>query len=186
MSLSLSRLQTRGSASNNSRPTTPPNAPMTWASVVSPRAGRPVNHSEKSFVSRVARQEEADIEAERAQRRKSHDSYYSAHCEDEPQYDHLNAADIRRQVRQAPSEHYSRGLCPHEYGNKPPLPLQAEPRWSEFPMKPSPSKGDRGNNYTGGNPGPVRAIYNDDNREVFDVAYHDKTRPGRKSKNGKS
>ncbi|KAH0432386.1 hypothetical protein CcaCcLH18_06466 [Colletotrichum camelliae] len=181
MSLNASRLQTRTSAPTGSRPSTPPIVPMNWASVVSPKAGRSVNHSERSFASRIARQEEP----EKVERRKSHDSYYSAHCEDEPQYDHLNAADIRRQVRQAPSEPYSRGLYPHEYGNKPPLPLQAEPRWTEFPMKPSPSKGDRGNNYTGGKPGPVRAIYNDDDREVFDVAYHDKTRPGRKSKNGK-
>ncbi|KAF4927575.1 hypothetical protein CGCVW01_v002334 [Colletotrichum viniferum] len=186
MSLSLSRLQTRGSASTNSRPTTPPNAPMTWASVVSPKAGRPVNHSEKSFASRVARQEEAEIEAERAQRRKSCDSHYSAHCEDEPQYNHLNAADIRRQVRQAPSEPRSRGAYPHAYYNKPPLPLQAEREWTTFPMKPSPSKGDRGNNYTGGRPGPVRAIYNDAERDVFDVAYHDSRRTNREPKNGQS
>ncbi|KAJ5014761.1 hypothetical protein K4K57_001070 [Colletotrichum sp. SAR 10_99] len=182
MSLSASRLQTRTSAPPGSRPNTPLNVPMNWASVISPKAGRSVNYSESSFRSRIERREEP----EKAERRLSHDSYYSAHCEDEPQYEHLNAADIRRQVRQAPSEPRSRGHYPHQYNNRPPLPLQSERDWVEFPMKPSPSKGDRGNNYTGGKPGPICAIYNDADREVFDVAYHDKTRSLPQPKNGRN
>lgn len=52
-------------------------------------------------------------------------------------------------------------------------------------MKPSPSKGDRGNNYTGGKPGLIRAIYNDADRDVFDVAYHDKKHPSREQDDGR-
>lgn len=71
MSLNASRLQTKTSASTGSRPRTPPIVPMNWASVVSPKAGRSVNHSENSFRSRIERQEEP----EKAERRKSHDSH---------------------------------------------------------------------------------------------------------------
>lgn len=110
---------------------------------------------------------------------------YQAEISD-PNYKYLQASDVRRQVRQAPPQHRSTGKYPQPYGNRPPLPLSAAPPYTEYPIVPSPRDGSAPCNYTGGNPGPVRAFYNNDDRERFDVGYHDPNRPPVAPRNGRS
>ncbi|KAF6835855.1 hypothetical protein CMUS01_05636 [Colletotrichum musicola] len=88
------------------------------------------------------------------------------------EYKRFEAAEVRRQVREAPPfEGQTKGY-PKEYHNDPSLPLTAEPQCTEYPIVPT-----AGGNYRRGRPGPVRAFYNDSDRENFDLAYHDDSRP---------
>ena len=95
-------------------------------------------------------------------------------------YKYLTASDVRRQVSEAPKHDYSvAGSYPKPFHNLPSgagsdrttLSLSSNPPRKEFPIKPS--NGVTGRNYTGGNPGEVRAFYNVGDRSRFDVGYKD-------------
>ncbi|OTA92449.1 hypothetical protein M434DRAFT_12379 [Hypoxylon sp. CO27-5] len=112
------------------------------------------------------------------------DSYYQTGTT-EPEYQYLAAADVRRQVREAPLALNSSGRYPSIYHNKPPLPLRSQPPYREFPIVPSPQGGSAPGNYRYDKPGPVRAFYNDNNRTQFDVGYHDPNRATRGPRDGR-
>ncbi|KAK4040793.1 hypothetical protein C8A01DRAFT_15353, partial [Parachaetomium inaequale] len=87
----------------------------------------------------------------------------------------IPAKSVREQVQAAPWRLPARGY-PKSHkgfehrGNV--YTLRAEPPWVEFPiLNTRDGCGWRGDQ----SPGPVRAIYNDDDRGTFDVVYHDPT-----------
>ncbi|KAI1389651.1 uncharacterized protein F4822DRAFT_427992 [Hypoxylon trugodes] len=102
------------------------------------------------------------------------ESFYQTRTPQE-EYRYLQAADVRRQVQQAPPTLYStRGRYPVEHYNEPPKPLSAQQPWWEYPIVPSPQNGSAPGNYgSSSRPGPVRAFYNNGDRSRFDVGYHD-------------
>lgn len=104
----------------------------------------------------------------------------------QPQYQYLQASDVRRQVQEAPTNIRSVGAYPKTYHNQPPEPLRAQPPFREYPVVPSPANGSPAGNYTGGNPGPTRAFYNNNDRSTFDVGYHDSTRAPLGPRNGRA
>ncbi|KAK6065698.1 hypothetical protein SCUP234_12459 [Seiridium cupressi] len=100
-------------------------------------------------------------------------SYYQTGATQQ-EYRYLEASDVRRQVREAPSIDRSVGGYPKTYHNQPPQPLRAQQPYKEYPIVPSPQGGSApGNHRAGRRPGPVRAFYNDADRTKFDVGYHD-------------
>ncbi|KAK8075342.1 hypothetical protein PG997_010005 [Apiospora hydei] len=103
---------------------------------------------------------------------------------DQTEYIYLQASDVRRQVQQAPSAQRSVGKYPGNYNNNPPLPLSSKTPRREFPINPSPAPGETPRNYQGGQPGPIRAFYNDQDRTKFDVGYKDASKPPRGPRNG--
>lgn len=109
---------------------------------------------------------------------------YLTGTDKQPEYKYLQASDVRRQVQQAPS--YEQPVYPKKYWNKPPLPLQAQPPYKEFPIVPSPRNGSASRNYVHPDPpGPVRAFYNDGDRSKFDVGFHDEKEPPRGPREGR-
>ncbi|KAK4241037.1 hypothetical protein C8A03DRAFT_12684, partial [Achaetomium macrosporum] len=89
-------------------------------------------------------------------------------------YKYLQASDVRRQVREAPSENASVGRYPKPFSNHEALSLSSKAPHREFPLTPTPgTSSNSARNYRGGDPGPVRAVYNDRDRSSVDVAYHD-------------
>ncbi|KAK8016827.1 hypothetical protein PG993_015016 [Apiospora rasikravindrae] len=111
-------------------------------------------------------------------------SYYETGVTDQPECTVLQASDVRRQVQEAPKLMKSVGKYPGHYNNNPPLPLSANKPYREFPVVPSPAPGRTPQNYRGGEPGPIRAFYNEQDRSHFDVAYKDATKPPRGPRNG--
>ncbi|KAE9575565.1 hypothetical protein CGCF415_v001352 [Colletotrichum fructicola] len=102
-------------------------------------------------------------------------SQYETDCEN-PEYRFLLASDVRRQVRQAPSYHGGNRGYPHQYFNRERLPVRSEASRYEHPIMPSPGEGRELDNWRPGLiPGPVRAIYNEDDRTVFEVGYHERS-----------
>ncbi|EHL00131.1 hypothetical protein M7I_3891 [Glarea lozoyensis 74030] len=103
-------------------------------------------------------------------------SYYRSRVK-ETEYWYLQASDVRRQVQQAPAKANSRGRYPVKYGNEPYQSLSAQQLFTEFPIMRSPQNGLAPTNYANGQkPGPIRAFYNEGDRMVFDVGYHDPAR----------
>ncbi|KAI8162297.1 hypothetical protein K4K49_000888 [Colletotrichum sp. SAR 10_70] len=116
---------------------------------------------------------EQDLEHRR--RRSPTPSHYETDC-DNPEYRFLLASDVRRQVRQAPSYHGGNHGYPHQYFNRERLPVRSEAPRYEHPIMPSPGEGREPDNWRPGLiPGPVRAIYNEDDRTVFEVGYHERS-----------
>lgn len=92
-------------------------------------------------------------------------------------HEFYQASDVRRQIREAPSERRGRAGYPKFHGNFERNPLNAEPPLLEHPVAPTPGPGQRPSNYRHGVPGPSRLIYNRDERDRGDVIYHDQSRP---------
>ncbi|KAK2773402.1 hypothetical protein CKAH01_03862 [Colletotrichum kahawae] len=102
-------------------------------------------------------------------------SQYETDCE-RPEYRFLPASDVRRQVRQAPSYHGGNHGSPHQYFNREKLPVRSEAPRYEHPIMPSLGEGREPANWRPGvMPGPVRAIYNEDDHTVFEVGYHERS-----------
>ncbi|KAK8122650.1 hypothetical protein PG984_011320 [Apiospora sp. TS-2023a] len=100
--------------------------------------------------------------------------YYETSITDAPEYAYLEASDVERQVLEAPTRIRSHGVYPKPYRNDPPLPLSSPGPHLEYPVVPSPRPGQAGANYRRGSaPGPVRAIFNENDRSRFDVGFHD-------------
>lgn len=84
--------------------------------------------------------------------------------------------DVNRQLQAAPPRN-TPGVnrYPHQFHNRdpPPLNLHAAPPIMEYPVRPT------GESYTGigDNPGPTRGFYNSNDRNHYNVGYHDPTRP---------
>ncbi|KAJ0290072.1 hypothetical protein COL940_001177 [Colletotrichum noveboracense] len=117
--------------------------------------------------------DEQDLEHRR--RRSPTPSHYETDCGN-PEYRFLLASDVRRQVRQAPSYHGGNHGYPHQYFNRERLPVRSEAPRYEHPIMPSPGEGRELDNWRPGLiPGPVRAIYNEDDRTVFEVGYHERS-----------
>ncbi|KFH40801.1 hypothetical protein ACRE_085040 [Hapsidospora chrysogenum ATCC 11550] len=108
-------------------------------------------------------------------------SFYRTYSPQKREYEYLEASDVRRQVREAPSRPSRRNPYPRYYGNKPPLDLQAQPPYREYPIVPTPTSASSRRNYGEhrANPGPVRAFYNENDRDRggFDVGFHDARLP---------
>ena len=106
---------------------------------------------------------------------------YRTYSPQKREYEYLEASDVRRQVREAPSRPSRRNPYPKYYGNKPPLDLQAQPPYREYPVVPTPTSASSRRNYGEhrANPGPVRAFYNENDRDRggFDVGFHDARLP---------
>ncbi|KAH9240731.1 hypothetical protein K456DRAFT_1808836, partial [Colletotrichum gloeosporioides 23] len=95
---------------------------------------------------------------------------------------YLKAAEVRRQVAEAPTypirfqgpnpKKLERGRYPHRFYNDENIPLQSEEPWREYPVLPAGSWNAR----IEGTQGAARAMYNQDDRSKFDVAYHDQTK----------
>lgn len=84
--------------------------------------------------------------------------------------------DVNRQLQAAPSRN-TPGVnrYPHQFHNRdlPPMNLVAAPPIMEYPVRPT------GETYTGigDNLGPTRGFYNSNDRNDYNVGYHDPTRP---------
>ncbi|KAF6820948.1 hypothetical protein CSOJ01_00383 [Colletotrichum sojae] len=153
-------------------------APPSKASTQHRSVGRVQGHytfiKEKTeiIVQKYVNERDPDPDAESERHHVRQASYYSTGCDDQPLYKHLLASDVRRQVRQAPEYLHAQGKYPEVYENREPLQLQAEAPLTSHPIVPSPPRNWRSTN----RPGPVRAVYNSNNREEFDVIYHDKNK----------
>jgi hypothetical protein len=110
---------------------------------------------------------------------------YTTGIDDKPEYKYLEASDVRRQVQEAPSTPSSKTKYPVKYHNNSPLPLRAQPSYKEFPVVPSPHQGSTPVNYVHGEPGPVRAFYDENDLSEFDVGFHDPQKPPLGPRNGK-
>lgn len=53
------------------------------------------------------------------------------------------------------------------------FPFQAQGPYKEFPIRPTSQTSKDQKNYRDGKLGPIRALYNEHDQSVFDVAYHD-------------
>ncbi|KAI8308219.1 hypothetical protein K4K61_002881 [Colletotrichum sp. SAR11_59] len=83
----------------------------------------------------------------------------TAAVEARPRLIFLLASDVRRQ-----------------YFNRERLPVRSEAPRYEHPIMPSPGEGREPDNWRPGLiQGPVRAIYNEDDRTVFEVGYHERS-----------
>jgi hypothetical protein len=117
---------------------------------------------------------------------------YETKC-DEPEYKYLKASDVRDQVtqfplQQPPSNSKKRSKnYPKPFENHENLPLSVQPPYTEFPIISRQRSSGTHGIYSGGKktkPGPVRAVYNENDMDTFDVAFHDPTKPKHTDRNG--
>ena len=74
------------------------------------------------------------------------------------------------------------GGYPKTFNNGEGLNLSSRRPHTEFPL--TPSDGRSGNAYRGGDPGPVRAFYNNGDRNTVDVGFHDQREAPRGPRDG--
>lgn len=84
----------------------------------------------------------------------------------------IEKSDADSQVQGAPSQLGDGNGYPKYHSNREGNRIVAHRPLVEFPLFPNTTEA-----WNGGPPGPVRAIYNEDNRRIYDVVYHDDTKP---------
>lgn len=118
---------------------------------------------------------------------------YETKC-NESKYKYLKASDVRDQVARIPLQnlpsHSENGKeeYPKHFQNHEGLPLSAKPPYTEFPIVPSERSQETFNIYLGRDTmdsGPVRALYNENDMDTFDVAFHDPTKKKHVKRNGR-
>ncbi|CAH0046669.1 unnamed protein product [Clonostachys solani] len=82
---------------------------------------------------------------------------------------------VASQINAAPTRQNRppRSIYPHQFHNRdnPPMTLDATGTVVGYPLLPGSTA------YNGGNPGATRGFYNENQRDVYNVGYHDTTRP---------
>lgn len=85
---------------------------------------------------------------------------------------YIEKSDADSQVQRAPRQLGDGNAYPKWHSNREGNRITAYRPLVEFPLIPNTTEP-----WTNGPPGPVRAIYNETNRHIYDVVYHDDTKP---------